>query len=313
MRIVFMGTPGFAIPVLEQLLRSGHPVVGVYTQPDRPAGRGRGLTAPAVKVYAQQKRLPVFQPASFRRTEAVEQLAALRPDGVVVAAYGRLLPGEVLQVAPKGTLNLHPSLLPRYRGPSPVIAALLDGVETTGVTVFLVDEGMDSGPIVGQREVPVLPGDTAGVLTERLFREGAALLLELLPVWEAGWLRPVPQDEAGATVTRRYAKEDGELDWSLPAALLARRLRAFWPWPGCFTWWRGKRLEVLGGASLEGAGDRAASRGEVVVLADGALAVGTGKGLLRVDRLQLEGRKPQAAEEFLRGYPGFVGSRVPSR
>ncbi|MDO8750965.1 MAG: methionyl-tRNA formyltransferase [Dehalococcoidia bacterium] len=313
MRTVFMGTPEFALPVIEGLLTGDYQLVGVYTRPDQPAGRGRQPAPPPVKTYALSRGLPVFQPRSLRREEAVRELASLQPEVIVVAAYGRILPPEALAVPPRGVLNIHPSLLPKYRGPSPVITALLDGESVTGVTVMLLDEGMDTGNILAQRQTAILPHETAGELTHRLFRLGAELLLEVLPKWTAGELKPVPQEEAMATITRLYTKEDGDMDWSLPAAVLERRLRALQPWPGCYTRWEGKLLKVLDGAA---AGEvSTAPPGQVVALPRGsafALAVAAGQGLLGLAEVQLEGRKAQAAEEFLRGYPRFVGVKLPS-
>lgn len=314
MKAVFMGTPDFALPVMEGLLSGGFQVAGVYTRPDQPAGRGRRPAPPPVKTYALSRGLPVFQPRSLRREEAVRELASLQPDVIVVAAYGRILPPEALAVPPLGVLNIHPSLLPKYRGPSPVITVLLDGESVTGVTVMLLDQGMDTGPVLAQRQTSILPHETAGELTHRLFRLGADLLLEVLPVWASGALSPVPQDGAMVTSTRLYTKEDGEMDWSLPAAVLQQRLRAFQPWPGCYTRWEGKILRVLEGASTDGEMS-VPPAGQVVALPKGSaspVAVATGEGLLGLRQVQIEGRKAQAVEEFVRGYPRFLEARLPS-
>ncbi len=314
MRALFMGTPDFALPVLDGLLSGGFQVVGVYTRPDQPAGRGRQPAPPPVKTYAMSRGLPVFQPRSLRREEAVRELASLQPEVIIVAAYGRILPPEVLAIPPRGVLNIHPSLLPKYRGPSPVITALLEGESVTGVTVMLLDEGMDTGNILAQRRTAILPHETAGELTHRLFRLGAELLLEVLPEWVAGAMTSVPQNAAMATTTRLYTKEDGDMDWSLPATVLERRLRALQPWPGCYTRWEGKRLRILEGAAVDG-GAPAAPPGQVVALPRGSafgVAIATGEGLLGVRQAQLEGRKAQAVEEFLRGYPRFAGAQLPS-
>ena len=315
MRLVFMGTPSFSIPVLARLLEVGHRVVGVYTRPDKPAGRGLRLAPQPVKLYAQEHAVPVFQPPSLRRADAIAELASLEPETIVVAAYGRILPSGVLELPPKGLVNIHPSLLPRHRGPSPVVTALLEGDATAGITLMLMDEGMDTGPVLAQRQVPILPQETAGLLTERLFREGAELLVETLPAWEAGRVVPTPQDDAQATLTRLYTKEDGELDWTQPAVALERRLRAFDSWPGCSTRWKGRRLRILEGVVVNGMAAEGRTPGEVVSLVgrEGApVAVATGEGLLGLLRLQPEGKRPQSAEEFLRGYRDFIGSRLPS-
>ena len=227
-----MGTPDFAVPVLETLCSNGHDVAAVYTRPDRPAGRGRRLSPPPVKVYAEQHDIPVVQPASLRQERIIETLASLKPQAMVVAAYGRILPPEMLRVSPLGVLNVHPSLLPKYRGPSPVTEAILAGEPKVGVSVMLLDEGMDTGPILAQKETGVFPEEPADQLTQRLFALGADLLTEVLPAWEAGEIKPVPQNEDEASVTRLYSRKDGEIDWSLPAEYLARQLRALHPWPG---------------------------------------------------------------------------------
>ena len=314
MRLLFMGTPAYSVTVLSRLLEAGHDVAAVVTRPDRAAGRGRRLTPPPVKLYAQEHGLPVLQPSSLRRSEAVAQMASLQPQVVVVAAYGRILPPEVLALPPKGVLNVHPSLIPRHRGPSPVITALLDGDEVTGVTIILTDEGMDTGPVVAQRQEPALPEDTATILTERLFHLGAELLVETLPAWEADRITPVAQDEDGASTTRLYTKADGEMDWAAPVGALERRLRAFEAWPGCHTGWRGKGLRILAGMVVDG---ETAGRvpGDVVTMpgvAGPLVAVVTGEGALGLVRLQLDGRRPQGAQEFLRGHRDFIGSRLPS-
>ena len=310
-----MGTPDFAVPVLDALCSSGHDVVAVYTRPDRPAGRGRRLSSPPVKVYAELNGIPVVQPGSLSRERTIETLASLEPQAMVVAAYGRILPPEMLRVPPMGVLNVHPSLLPRYRGPSPVTEAILGGESKVGVTVMLLDEEMDTGPILAQKETDVFPEEATDQLTRRLFALGGELLAEVLPAWEAGEIRSVPQNEDEASVTRLYSRKDGELDWSLPAEYLARRLRALHPWPGCFTHWEGRLLKVIRGRALEeNAGD--AVKGQVVApgKAGGYTAgVATGKGVLILDEVQLEGRRPQLTGEFLRGQPHFLGAVLSSR
>jgi len=268
-----------------------------------------------VKTYAQRHGLAVFQPASLRREEVVQELTALRPEVIIVAAYGRILPPEVLAIPPQGVLNLHPSLLPKYRGPSPVAAALLAGESVTGVTIILMDQGMDTGPIVAQRQIPILPRETAGELTHRLFRSGADLLLEVLPTWRVGAITAVPQDEGQATSTRLYVKEDGEMDWSLPAVVLDRRLRAFYPWPGCYTHWEGKLLKVLEGVPVGDVSPQEGEAGQVVPLpreSGPLVAVVTGQGLLGLVKVQLEGRQTQAIEAFVRGYTRFLDACLPS-
>lgn len=314
MRLVFMGTPDFVVPVLDDLAEaSSVELAGVYTPPDRPGGRGRADRMPPVKTRALEIGLKVHQPGSFRSAQARDELASLRPDVIVVAAYGKLLPSAVLETAPHGCLNLHPSLLPSYRGPSPVSSAIVDGLEETGVTLMLLDEGMDTGPIIGHRTYPVSPDDTAETLTAALFRAGSELLIESLEPWVEGLLTARPQDHAAATVTRKLERGDGLADWNLPATTLQRWQRAYTPWPGLFTNWHGNVLKLLDvEARPADVVPGGIAPGQVVGLPveHGALGVVTAEGLLALKTLQLEGRRPSSGEEFLRGYRDFVGTQL---
>ncbi len=314
MRLVFMGTPDFVVPVLDDLAQvSSVELAGVYTPPDRPGGRGRTDRMPPVKVRALELGLEVYQPASFRSEQAQAELASLEPDVIVVAAYGKLLPSAVLEVAPHGCLNLHPSLLPSYRGPSPVSSAIVDGLEETGVTLMILDEGMDTGPVVARRTCPVSPDDTAETLTAALFKLGSELLMDSLEPWVEGRLTAQPQDHAAATVTRKLERADGLADWSLPATTLQRRQRAYTPWPGLFTNWQGKVLKLLDVEALPAdVVPRGSALSQVVSLpaAHGAIGVVTADGVLALKTLQLEGRRPSSDQEFLRGHRDFIGSQL---
>ncbi|RLC60444.1 MAG: methionyl-tRNA formyltransferase [Chloroflexota bacterium] len=307
--VVFMGTPEFAVPTLTALIEAPSlDVVGIVTQPDRPAGRGRRLTPSPVKRVALERGLPLMQPRSLHTPEALAQLATWRPDVIVVAAFGQILRQDVLDLPPHGCLNVHASLLPRQRGAAPVAAAILAGDEVTGVTIMRIDAGLDTGPILAQREEPIRPDDTRARLGKRLARLGAALLVETLPVYLAGDLLPRPQPEEGVTYARQLRKEDGRLDWSHSAIELDRRVRAFTPRPGAFTLWRGRRLKVLRAVPLPTwRGD--APPGTVIAVADGA-AVATGEGALRLEEVQLAGKRPMDIAAFLRGQRDFVGSRL---
>lgn len=313
MRLVFMGTPVYVVPVLEALAAAAAvQVVGVYTPPDRPRGRGRTVELTPVKAAGLELGLPIFQPPSLRSAGAQQELGALRPDLILVAAYGKLLPPETLALPPHGCLNLHPSLLPRYRGPSPVATAILEDAAVTGVTLMQLDPGMDTGPILAQQAIPLRGDETAATLTGDLFRIGAQLLLDNLAGWRAGQLPARPQDDSQATVTRKLERADGIADWNLTAAALERRRRAFTPWPGLATYWQGKSLRLLEVTALEGQNWPAAAPGQVVALpaAETPAGIGTARGILALKRVQLEGRRPAAAAEFLRGYPDLVGSRL---
>lgn len=306
-----MGTPRFAVPSLEVLVKEGYEVVAVYTQPDRRAGRGQRTVSPPVKELALSLGLEVVQPESLKDAEAVERLKGFKPDLIVVAAFGKILPREVLVIPRFGCLNVHPSLLPRHRGPSPVAAAILSGDAVTGVTIMLLDEGVDSGPIISQREVPILEDDTTESLTSRLAVVGAQLLIETIPLWVEGRIVPKAQDESKASYSSVLDKGVGEINWHLSATELWRRIRAFHPWPGSYTWWQGKRLKILKAVPLDIG--LSAAPGEVVALPEGlpaAVGVGTGGGILGLISVQLEGKRQMSAEEFVRGHRDFVGSRL---
>ena len=301
-----MGTPDFAAPVLGRLVEAGHDVVAVYSQPDRPAGRGRKLVPTPTKRFAGEYGIEARQPKSLRSEAECEGLASLSPEVVVVAAYGLFLPAEALEIPPLGCLNIHPSLLPRYRGPSPVVSAILNADAETGVTIMELDEGMDSGPLLAQAKVPIADRETGPELTRRLFDLGADLLVETLPGWASGSIQASPQVESQATFTTLVKKEDGEIDWTHDAVRITRMVRAYEPWPGTFTYWDGKLLKILEATAI--AGD--ARPGHVVGLDDGGVGIGTGDGLLVVNKLQNEGRRPSDAQDFVRGYPDFVGAEL---
>jgi len=315
LRVVFMGTPEFAVPPLERLILNHYPVVAVYTQPDKPAGRGRSLVSPPLKRAALTWKLPVMQPVSLKRPEVVAQLATFHPDVIVVAAFGQILPQSVLDIPSYGCINIHPSLLPRFRGVSPVAAAILAGDEFTGVSVMLMDAGLDTGPILARAQIPVSAQDTTGSLTAKLSLIAAQLLLEVLPCWLRGGLTPQPQDETKATYSGAISKGEGEIDWRLPAVDIWRRVRAFNPWPGCYTRWRGKQLKIIEAVPLPEA--EPLVMGQVVALtpatgsSEAAFGVGTGDGILGVCHVQLEGRRAMSAAEFLRGQRQFIGAILP--
>jgi methionyl-tRNA formyltransferase len=312
MRVVFMGTPEFAVPILASLIRSEHQVVAVYTQPDKPAGRGQRLVPSAVKRLALEYRLPILQPLSLRQPQEVEKLATLKPEIIVVAAFGQLLPQSILDIPPLGCINVHPSLLPQHRGPSPITAAILAGDEVTGVSIMLMDRGFDTGPILAQSQIAISPQDTAGSLRDKLAQLGAQLLMQTLPLWLGGCLAPQPQDEQRATYSRLITKEEGGMDWHLSAVQLERRVRAFQPWPGCYTRWHGKVLKII--EALPSPGEQQTDIGRVLAMkpsCGACVGVQTGEGILGFLRVQLEGRRAMAIEEFLRGQRGFVGALLP--
>ena len=303
-----MGSPEFAVPSLERLILNGYQVVAVYTQPDRPAGRGRSLGSTLVKRAAASWGLPVVQPDSLKEAGVVAQLADFRPDVIVIAALGQILPQSVLDLPRYGCVNIHPSLLPRFRGASPVASAILAGDDFTGVSLMLLDEGLDTGPILGRAQISISPQDTTGSLTAKLSLIAAQLLLEVLPRWLRGEIEPQPQNEAEATYSAQVSKAEGEIDWHLPAVEIWRRVRAFQPWPGCYTSWQGKQLKIIEAMPLPGEG--AADVGQAVAVkgAEGGFGIGTGEGILGVSRVQMEGKRAISAADFLRGQRQFMGA-----
>jgi methionyl-tRNA formyltransferase len=311
MRVVFMGTPEFAVPTLQALLDAGQEVALVLSQPDRPVGRGRRLTPPPVAQLAHARGLALLQPRGLRAPEVQQRLADAAPEAIVVAAYARLLPPPVLALPPLGCLNVHPSLLPRHRGPAPIQGALLAGDPETGTSIILLEERMDAGPILAQERMPITPDDDAATLEPRLAAQGARLLVDTLTRWAAREVQPQPQDEAAATYTRLLTKEDGRLDWTRPAIELARQVRACAGWPGAYTHWRDQPLKVLRAAPDPHVEDDLPP-GTVFLLpgSDRAVAVATGAGSLRLDAVELAGRRPTAATAFLQGYRDFLGSRL---
>ncbi len=312
MRILFMGTPEFAVTPLEHLMLNQFQVVAVYTQPDKPAGRGRSLVPQPMKKAALIRKLPVVQPTSLKEAEVVAELAGFHPDVIVVAAFGQILPQSVLDIPRYGCINVHPSLLPRFRGASPVAAVILAGDELTGVSLMLMDSGLDTGPILAQEQVSISPQDTTGSLTAKLSKIAAQLLPEVLRRWAGGEITPQPQNEAEATYSAPITKEEGEINWHLSAVEIWRRVRAFQPWPGSYTRWGGKRLEIIEAVPLPEGGSLAV--GQVVALnrERAGFGVNTGDGILSVLKVQLEGKQAMSAAEFVRGQRQFIGAVLPS-
>jgi len=295
-RIVFMGSPEFAVPALKALA-AFYPLVGVVTQPDRPAGRSGALKPPAVKVASLDLGIPIIQPEKIRAPEAMDQLRAWAPDLIVVAAFGQILRPDLLNLPRFGCINIHGSLLPRWRGAAPVQAAILAGDNETGITIMKMDPGIDTGPLLGQRRVPISSEDSTGTLTEKLTLTGAELLLETLPSYISGSLIPQPQPEAGATYAPILKKEDGHLDFKQPAAALERRVRAMDPWPGAYFEWKGVSLKVLHVRIISETNPIPG----IHLIVDGYPALGTTQGILVLEEVQPAGKKPMRGKAFLTG------------
>ncbi|EAR22384.1 methionyl-tRNA formyltransferase [Nitrococcus mobilis] len=300
--IVFAGTAEFAVPALQRLSRGPQRVIGVYTQPDRPAGRGRRLRPSPVKTAAQAYNLPVYQPQSLRHAAAQAELAELAPELIVVAAYGLVLPPEVLAIPALGCLNIHASLLPRWRGAAPIQRAIAAGDRRTGVTIMCMDAGLDTGAILAQRDCLIQADDTGGSVHDRLAELGAELITATLPHWLAGEIEPQTQNPTEATYAAKLHKEEAVIDWQRPATEIARRIRAFNPWPVAYTQHHGRILRVWLARALTTTPPLAAA-GSIVEAGDAGIDVATGEGLLRIEELQIPGRQRQHAKAFLNGYP----------
>jgi len=303
-KIVFMGTPAFAAPSLKALMQA-HDVIGVITQPDRPAGRKRRLRESPIKSLARAAGIPTMQPQRIREAAAIEALRTWDADVFVVAAYGQILPQALLDLPTEGTVTVHPSLLPRWRGAAPIQAAIRAGDSASGATIMLVDAGLDTGPLLAKRELPLANNETGGSLHDKLSRLGADLLAETLPGYLSGLIEPQAQDDSLATYAPQIKKEEGRINWDCSAQSIERLARAFTPWPGAFTTWREAQLRILAGRKGEGS----AEPGRVIVI-DGAAAVGTGDGLFFPTRLQMAGKRPLRIADFVNGYRGFAGARL---
>jgi methionyl-tRNA formyltransferase len=308
-RVVFMGTPLFSVPALEALVRNNYQVAAVYTRRDKPSGRGQGLAMSPVKQAALALDIRVVQPASLKNAAAQAELADFSPDVIVVAAYGLILPLEVLYLPKFGCVNIHPSLLPRHRGAAPVMSTILSGDKWGGVTVMRVEEKLDSGPILAQSQVLVRDEDTTGNLMEKLSLIGAQMLVDVLPRWVKGEIEPRRQDDSQSTYFKMIEKDAGQVDWNQSAAEIWRQVRAYQPWPTSFTRFGGKVLKILEASPLDC--DSSDAVGNIVALGRGCGVV-SGHGLLELRRVQIEGKQAVSADDFIRGQRGFIGSRLPS-
>ncbi len=275
--IIFMGTPEFGAIVLKALIKSGHKPFLVFTEPDKPVGRKQIITPPPVKALAEEYNIPVVQPEKV--SQFADEIEKLKPSLIIIASFGQIIPKKILEIPKDGCLNVHPSILPKYRGPSPIQSAIINGDEKTGVTIMRVSEKIDAGPILSQKEIEIDPKETYESLHDKLAEAGTKLLLEVLPNLSKGQVPFQLQDDSKATYTKILNRSDGEIDWKKSPEEIERQIRAFNPWPGTFTFCNGKRLKILKAEALY--------------------------GKLKIKEVQLEGKKPISYEEFLRGYPDF--------
>lgn len=307
MKIIFMGTPDFSVPTLESLIQSHHEVIAVVTQPDKPKGRGGAVQMPPVKETALKHNIPVYQPVKARDSEFVEEMRALNPDAMVVIAFGQILSKELLDIPKYGCINIHASLLPAYRGASPIQWAVINGDEKTGITTMMMDVGMDTGDILETAVIALEEKETGGSLFDRLSMMGGELILSTLEKAENGTLIRTPQDHEKATYVKKIPKTLGDIDWTMDAVSIERLIRGLNPWPSAYTHWNGKMLKIWDAQVL---GENTEAECGTVLLASGEeLKVQTGNGILKINSLQLEGKKRMDTAAFLRGYQIEVGCR----
>lgn len=305
-----MGTPEFAVPSLEALLRSDDHVVGVVTQPDRPKGRGQQLIAPPVKLVAERAGIPILQPLKIRTPEFLQALAAWQPDLIAVTAFGRILHTPILSLPPMGCVNVHGSLLPKYRGAAPVQWAIINGETATGITTMVMDEGMDTGPMLLQAQLEILPDDTTGTLAPRLAELGGRLLVDTIAQLKAGTLTPTKQDDGQATMAPLLKKEDGLIDWSMGATSLANRARGLSPWPGACTCLGEERWNIW--KAVPAVGMATEKPGTIVAVNKQAILVATGEGVLEIHEIQTANSKRMSVGQFLAGHRVTAGMQLGS-
>lgn len=313
MKVLFMGTPDFAVATLEHLIQSRHEVIGVVTQPDKQKGRGQAVSYSPVKELALKHQLPIYQPLKVKDPEFMDIIRALEPEVIVVAAFGQILPKAFLDIPPYGCINVHGSLLPKYRGAAPIQYSIIDGEEETGITIMYMDVGVDTGDMILQESLPIAPKETGGSLFDKMAVLGAELLLETLDKIEAGTAVRIPQDHEKATHVKMLDKEMGRLDFTQSAVRLERLIRGLNPWPSAYTILDGKTLK-LWQADVEPisqtVGEMHFTPGEIVELRKDSFVVATGEGALIIHEVQLEGKKRMSTDAFLRGYPLTIGTKL---
>lgn len=312
MNIVFMGTPDFSVPTLQRLIESEYTVIAVVTQPDRPKGRGRQVVSPPVKVLAAQHSILVFQPERIRAPEIQQQLREFAPDAIVVVAYGQILPESILQIPRLGCINVHASLLPKYRGAAPFQWAIIRGEQETGITTMIMDKGMDTGDILLQERVAIDTKDTAGTLHDKLSQTGAELLLRTLQGLEEGSVKPIPQNHEEATYAPLLKKQDGLIAWQEPATAIYNKVRGMQPWPGAYTFFQGKTIKLLKvEIDASCSPEVEASPGTVVAIdQERGPVIATGGGLLRILEIQPQNKRPMQCSDFCRGYHVKIGDQL---
>lgn len=300
MRVIFMGTPDFAVPCLKTLIDNNHEIVCVITQPDRPKGRGNKLTPPPVKELALHYELEVFQPEKVRATEAVTKIMAYKPDIIVVVAFGQILPLNILKTPKYGCINVHASLLPKYRGASPIHWAIISGEKSTGVTTMFMDEGMDTGDMLLKSETPIGENETMQELHDRLSQMGAELMIKTINQIESGEVERKHQDNSQATYSKLLTKEMGNIDWAIDASRIRNLIRGTHPWPGAYTYYEGEKFKIFSADIVED--NKSSAPGTIVEVTKNAIIIQTGSGLISLKEIQAENGKRMNVEEYLRGH-----------
>ena len=307
-KILFFGTPEFALPSLKALIETPNEILGVVTQPDRPKGRGRKLTPPPIKVLAQKHNLPIYQPEAVRDKLFLKEVQQLKPDLLVVVAFGQFLPKALLEIPPLGGINVHPSLLPKYRGAAPINWAIINGETITGISIIKVSLQMDSGDILFQKAISIEPDETAGELHDKLATLGAEALLETIRQMQSGTIISIPQDDRLATYAPKLKREDGYIHWDKPAINIANLIRGLAPFPGAYTYLDGKLLKLFRPKTISASVE--APPGSIVEATNDEIKIATGQGILLIKEVQLQGRKRLPLKEFIKGYPCLKGKKL---
>lgn len=311
-KIAYLGTPELSAVVLEDLITDGFTISALFCSPDKEKGRGKKVASCPTKTVAEKYNIPVFQPKD--KTELTDQLKKLKPDLAIVFAYGMIIPKEAFDAPKYKTINIHPSLLPKYRGPSPIAFPILNGDQETGVSIIKIAEKMDAGPVISQNKINIETTDTAKTLGDKLVKLGSKILIDIIPEWISDDMEEIEQDDSQATYTRLLTKDDGHIDWSKSAVEIERQIRAFTPWPGSFTNWeknKDKKISLkIAQAKINDQKNIRLKTGETFLNGDGKFYIQTKDDVLRIEKLQLEGKKEVTSEEFLRGYPDIIGSTL---
>ena len=308
LKLIFMGSPEYTLPILNDLLTSNHSIQAVFTEADKLIKRNKIVLENPIKQYCIKLNIPVFQFTKENNKKIFEEVSKTKPDAIIIASYGVILPKKVLEIPPLGCINIHPSMLPKYRGPSPIPSTILNGDYNSGVTLMKLDTGMDTGPIIAQEKFLIDPSHNASDLTEKLFSLGGKLLTKILPDFASGNIQVTPQNDKKATTTLKIKKTDGLIKWSNTSEYIKNQIKAFTPWPGTYTFWQGNRIIIHDGNEYQKNVNLKSTPGTIVQLSNQSIGVVTSTNFLELKKIQLEGKKVLSVEEFLMGYPNLIDS-----